>query len=393
MSTRKILLGWELGEGLGYSVQLRELAKSMQQYGHAPTVALRSIETAHILFSECSFPVLQSPYVIGRLTPTAQRDGFFPVSFADLMACNGFGSEDHLYSMVRGWRHLIDVVKPDLIIGMYCPLLTMAAYGRIPVVLFGPGYATPPADGHAFPVWQTDVVPYSNPSRTLEIVQRVQQRFGAPQPTCLTEIYRGEKRLITTLPELDPYRSCRNDPCVGAFEKFSPPVPVHSDKFYAYLAGATDLSHAVVSKLMNCGMRGNVFVRDADVTSWEIPTSKRVSIHDTVPNLEEITRDSAVIIHHGGIGTTHAALAAGRPQVLVPQVFDQVLTADALVGFPFISSVIHSMNSELIMTAMQSLLGNRDSESAALEFAHSIQTRGLHNAQDLIISASLEFLR
>jgi sterol 3beta-glucosyltransferase len=38
----------------------------------------------------------------------------------------------------------------------------------------------------------------------------------------------------------------------------------------------------------------------------------------------------AVIVHHGGAGTTHAALRAGRPSVVVPHLADQFFWADLL---------------------------------------------------------------
>jgi UDP:flavonoid glycosyltransferase YjiC (YdhE family) len=39
---------------------------------------------------------------------------------------------------------------------------------------------------------------------------------------------------------------------------------------------------------------------------------------------------AAAIVHHGGAGTTHAAVAAGRPSVVVPHVGDQPFWADRL---------------------------------------------------------------
>ena len=56
------------------------------------------------------------------------------------------------------------------------------------------------------------------------------------------------------------------------------------------------------------------------------------------PNLATIGRvdhrplfdRSAVIVHHGGSGTTHTAAVAGRPQVVVPHVGDQRYWADRL---------------------------------------------------------------
>ena len=40
-------------------------------------------------------------------------------------------------------------------------------------------------------------------------------------------------------------------------------------------------------------------------------------------NQQELFRRVAVVVHHGGAGTTHAAARAGTPQVVIPQHYDQ----------------------------------------------------------------------
>ena len=71
MGKRKSLLGWDLGAGFGYCLQLREVATALAAAGHEPVVALRSLEHVHRLFADCYFPVLQAPWVTGRLAPGA----------------------------------------------------------------------------------------------------------------------------------------------------------------------------------------------------------------------------------------------------------------------------------------------------------------------------------
>ena len=174
---KTILLGWDLGHGFNYVVQLRQIADALAAAGHRPVLALRSLESVGRLLADRSYPVLQAPWLIGRLSPQAQ--GWWPTSFADLMAVNGFGSEDHLLSMQRGWRDLIDLVRPDLVVGRYAPVLMSAAYGRIPSVLFGSPYAIPPADGATFPEFRRDVPAYADQGRMLETARRVHARNRA----------------------------------------------------------------------------------------------------------------------------------------------------------------------------------------------------------------------
>jgi UDP:flavonoid glycosyltransferase YjiC (YdhE family) len=58
--------------------------------------------------------------------------------------------------------------------------------------------------------------------------------------------------------------------------------------------------------------------------------SGRVECRSYVPFRSFLTQ-AAVIDHHGGIGTTSSALAAGIPQVIVPLLFDQFDNAERCV--------------------------------------------------------------
>ena len=80
-----VLLGWELGNGIGYARRLADIADRLAAAGHEPVLALRD-PTA---LAETPHRVMKAPEVVGRLRPGTR--GFIPAGFADLMACNGFG--------------------------------------------------------------------------------------------------------------------------------------------------------------------------------------------------------------------------------------------------------------------------------------------------------------
>jgi UDP:flavonoid glycosyltransferase YjiC (YdhE family) len=60
------------------------------------------------------------------------------------------------------------------------------------------------------------------------------------------------------------------------------------------------------------------------------PLPDSVRAHPWLP-LTVALPHCAAIVHHGGAGTCLAALAAGVPQVILPQAADQFLNADSLV--------------------------------------------------------------
>ncbi|WNV85178.1 nucleotide disphospho-sugar-binding domain-containing protein [Umezawaea sp. Da 62-37] len=67
-------------------------------------------------------------------------------------------------------------------------------------------------------------------------------------------------------------------------------------------------------------------VRAAVATGWggiaPDVESRDVLVIDQAPH-DRLFPDMAAVVHHGGSGTTGAALAAGRPQVVCPFVADQ----------------------------------------------------------------------
>jgi sterol 3beta-glucosyltransferase/vancomycin aglycone glucosyltransferase len=59
-------------------------------------------------------------------------------------------------------------------------------------------------------------------------------------------------------------------------------------------------------------------------TTWRSPWCRSGSTHLWTPHGKLLPR-CAAIVHHGGAGTTHAALRAGRPSVILAFIFEQKL--------------------------------------------------------------------
>jgi rhamnosyltransferase subunit B len=64
---------------------------------------------------------------------------FRACSYADILAGSGFGSVETLLPVVAAWQVLLDLLRPDLIVADYSPILCLAAYGSVPVVAIGDG--------------------------------------------------------------------------------------------------------------------------------------------------------------------------------------------------------------------------------------------------------------
>lgn len=92
-------------------------------------------------------------------------------------------------------------------------------------------------------------------------------------------------------------------------------------------ARALEAAHAAIRAARALGMRAVVQLPEAEHT--KLPPADDVFVTVRAPHAEVFSR-CAVVVHHGGAGTTHAALRAGRPEVVVPHIADQFFWADLL---------------------------------------------------------------
>ncbi len=76
---------------------------------------------------------------------------FLASSYADILAIKGYADADRLGLLVNAWQTLIDLTRAELVIADDAPTLCLAAYGVVPTVVIGIGFAVPPTEGSDFP--------------------------------------------------------------------------------------------------------------------------------------------------------------------------------------------------------------------------------------------------
>jgi UDP:flavonoid glycosyltransferase YjiC (YdhE family) len=98
----------------------------------------------------------------------------------------------------------------------------------------------------------------------------------------------------------------------------------------------------------------------------EIPAG--VTVAGWVDQAELLPR-AALVVHHGGSGTTLGALAAGVPQLLLPQGADQFANADAVAAA---GAGLRLPDAEHIADGARRLLGDASFRDAARDMAREI---------------------
>ena len=120
----RILYAWELGMGYGHVGSVLPLAMRLQERGHEIVFALRDLSHAERFLGRRGFALLQAPVWMGD-----KRGPELPVSYADMLANFGFPDRAGLTAMVRAWRGLYALVRPDLLMIDHGPTALLAARG------------------------------------------------------------------------------------------------------------------------------------------------------------------------------------------------------------------------------------------------------------------------
>lgn len=326
LSGKKILFAWELGEGLGHLPPLKAIAGALKPCGVRPVFVLRETKNAIRALMPVGGDLRTAPHWAKPGT-SIERSG----SMADILAGNGYSNSDHAAAIISAWDKVIDEVKPDLLVVDHAPSALLSAYGRIPTVIAGNGFAVPPADGDWFPPYLPGEDRTDRQRVVFEAIQSAFKTIGRNSPPSITAPFRGAFRGIYSFPQIDTYRAIRKERLLGPIE--APPACLALPaKRRLFVYSATDI--AKIDALMQCimaiGPEASVYLRGGLGTRGAILRSRGVEVFDTPPPLADVLPAASVVFSHGGSGFTNAALASGRPHLVFPRHFEARSTAMGL---------------------------------------------------------------
>ena len=202
---KTILFAWELGAHYGHIAQLIPVARRLRDLGHAVRFALGNTSGAAELLDPEGMSFLQAPMV-----SQPKYYAGAPASYPDIMRRFGFGDAATLQSLVLGWQELIRRVNPEIIVLHSAPIAAMASWqSGAKRVMLGMGWDVPPLEEPMRRFWpRTNVSHYEIVGIQAEVernVSAVLQGLGDKSDCILMQIFRGDQRLLSTLPELDHY--------------------------------------------------------------------------------------------------------------------------------------------------------------------------------------------
>jgi hypothetical protein len=376
--SKKALLGWEMGGGLGHVHCLMRMAKALEARGFEPVLALKQPE---LLGGQTPWPVVRAP-VFDGVAPS----GFVATTFADVLAVSGYAGCESLLPLVDGWRAILREVRPSVVVADYSPTLCLAARGEYPVVATGTGFALPPSQNGLFPRMSEHGRSPVSQERIFATIQQVQRQRGRSALKSLASLLETDARFVTTLPEVDTYAGLRTTPAVGPVDPL--PAPSRSTKkaFFAYLSMEMPGCEAVLEALAKAGFSGRAFVRGADATLRERMGRLGLEVCERPLSPEQIVAESAVIVHHGS-GIADLALAAGRPQFVFPAHLEHFLTARRLCGLGVAHLLSGTYPASDVTEGLRELMQDTKFSRRAAAVAADIHSRGPWNALGKIVSS------
>jgi rhamnosyltransferase subunit B len=369
-----ILLGWELGEGLGHVQRLLRVGRALAEKGHRPVFALCNVVEPWALLQRDPFPVVQAPYC--PFQPRQRDVPFLASGLADVLAVRGWGSVESLYPLVEAWHQLLEYVQPQLIVTDHGPTLCLAAYQSLPVVQVGNWFPLPPVDKPELPLLVPGQPPVMPQEELLAVVQEVQRRRGRAIPPTLTSILAAGDRFPAFFAELDPYRAERTEPIWDPLEPLPAPTGIKPEpRYFAYLTADNPSVEAILTQLALTGCPGAAYVRSAPPELKERLRLQGLTVLDEPAPLSEMLARSAVIVHHGGSTTANSAFAAGRPQIVFPQHLEQAITAQLLSRLGVAVPLLGNPAPDSASRALRQVLGNSEYAERAAAWAQRLHER------------------
>ena len=321
----RILYAWELGDGLGHTAMLAELARHPQLARHEAIIAMPQLDPSAGYLRERGLRCEQAPYFSAISSMT--RSAF---SYADILAWHGYADASRLRQMIDAWRALIDNSGADLVIADSAPTLLLAARGRLPVIAAGSPFGMPPDHLPAFPAFagaladgcRAPMVPEAQLHAALcEVMD------GAPPPsTALPGWFAADARVPLVYPLLDPYAGQRREACAGPVHRM--PMLEAGDGVFAYLAADYPALDALLAALEKLDAPVRVHVRGTDRAAMP---SGRLHWLSAPFDLEGELRRARLVVHHGAFGIAQAAIGSRRAQAVFPFHRENMLNAIALL--------------------------------------------------------------
>jgi hypothetical protein len=211
----------------------------------------------------------------------------------------------------------------------------------------------------------------------LENIRIVQARLGRPAPETVPQLFESHYSHCYSIPELDPYAGYRAIPGFGPIEEMPAPTPLpEKPSLFAYLAADHPQIQEIATALGDLGIPVQAYVRNAPPVLVRYMTRSGIRVHERPPPLTKVLPEVSAALSHGGGGITHAALFAGRPQLLIARHSEAQLTSGRLSRYGIGSEIgVNGRDAAPIRKALSEALERNQRKDKAVKLAQIVQQR------------------
>ncbi|MGH9553772.1 MAG: glycosyltransferase [Terriglobales bacterium] len=373
----RILTCWEMGNGLAYIEGITAAGRVFRKAGHEVQFALRDLSHAERLqggkftFYQAPTQVLPSPDLVRN-----------PMSFADVLINLGFGRPANVTARVRAWRALLDLVKPDIVRCVHAPGALLAARGTsIRSLAVGIGFLIPPPISPLPNLRGWDK--QANTGHMLTREQLVLDGFnqalkaiGAPPVASVGALYaEADVCELYTYPELDDYGPRSGVRYHGNFQPGIGEAPVwpagSGKRIFAYLEKYKSLP-GVLKVLAASGNPVLVYMAHPPEELLKQYATGNLRIAMKPLNIPETAAQCDIGVSQGGHNIAGSFLMAGKPQLCLPALFPEAVTAGKV--FALGAGISSSMLAQDLQPALSRLLQDTVMARKAAEYGASVRS-------------------
>jgi UDP:flavonoid glycosyltransferase YjiC (YdhE family) len=328
----RILLAWEMGSNLGHLSRLLPLGRRLKARGHSVLAVVRDLSLAARILGPADIPFVQAPQMSVALKLSAQ-----PASYADLLRHTGWADATQLWGMVQAWMNVLRLFPADIAVMDHSPTALLAARcTNTPCALIGTGFELPPLRQTlptfpGFPGATTENASRAE-AEVLKNANLVLTAARAPRLQALSDLFRVERRWLTTFAELDHYGPRATEQYVGPIGEFEKGERLEwpnggSHRVFAYLRADTPHLSAVLRSLGACDAAVLCYGPGIPFHETAALTSPRFIVASRPVELQPLLQDASLCVSYSPAGTVASTLLRGVPQLLAPAHVEAQLTA------------------------------------------------------------------
>lgn len=325
-----LVIGWELGHGMGHIMPLRMIAEQLLQRGHRLTVIGRDSAACARALSDLPLTWLAAPVVRYRPWELTRTD-----CYSQLLGNVGFRDVEKLSASVGGWTGLLRELKPDAALLEFAPSAMLACHVlEVPFALQGNGFFCPPVSVDDFGLMNPKMAAAERLEEDrllLDSINQVAADYRTPPLAHISELYRlARHTVLTTFAELDHFSRQDNSHFSGIWVPRQTQQPLWPDasgkRLFAYLNARPGVER-VLTMLAGSGLP--TLIACSGLSAEQRAPFETASCHflDTLVDMPALAAQADLGVFHGNHSSSAQFLLAGTPSLQLPIYMEQLMFA------------------------------------------------------------------